>query len=194
MSQLYVDMTKTWYALCLVAVLLFHSGLAQAKDYQTIDWTALLPKADLDALLNPPEALNQIEDGSPEDQLANEVYAAIKQGADSAYQQALVSTNVVAELNGKAVRLPTYIVPLEFGETAQQVTSFFLVPYFGACIHVPPPPPNQIIYGEYKPGLKLESLYETFWISGVLSTSLTENDTATSAYSMKVEKVEPYDG
>ncbi|MEE2651153.1 MAG: DUF3299 domain-containing protein [Pseudomonadota bacterium] len=163
-----------------------------AKDYRTIEWTDLMPADDLDALLNPPEYLNEIEDGSEEDRIASQVYSAVKQANDSAYQRALSSTRVRPEFDGQSLRVPGFIVPLEFGATEKHVTRFFLVPYFGACIHVPPPPPNQIIYAEYDKGFVLESLYDPYWISGVLTTSLTENDTATSAYSIKVERVAPY--
>lgn len=186
-------------AVILAQLLLVGPGLvssqgAQAQmidGYRTIEWTDLMPEADLDALLNPPESLNDIADGSAEDKIASQIQMAIEQADDSRYQQALVSTRVVPVFDGQAVRLPGFIVPLEFGDE-QQVTRFFLVPYFGACIHVPPPPPNQIIYAEYDKGFKLESLYEPFWLSGVLSTTLIENDTATAAYAIKVDRMEPY--
>ena len=166
---------------------------AQVVDgYRTIEWTDLMPKDDLDALLNPPESLNDIPDGSAEDQIASQIQMAIEQASDSRYQQALVSTRVVPAFDGQAIRLPGFIVPLEFGEDQQQVTKFFLVPYFGACIHLPPPPPNQIIYAEYDKGFKLDSLYEPFWLSGTLSTTLIENDMATAAYTIKVDRLEPY--
>lgn len=187
-------------ALVLAYILLMHPLQAQSQDekagvvngYRTIEWTDLMPKEDLDALLNPPEYLIEIADGSAEDQIASQVQMAIAQAGDSRYQQALVSTSVVPVFDGKAIRLPGFIVPLDFGDERQQVTRFFLVPYFGACIHLPPPPPNQIIYAEYDKGFKLESLYEPFWLSGVLSTTLTENDTATSAYTIQVDRLEPY--
>ena len=67
------------------------------------------------------------------------------------------------------------------------ITEFFIVPFFGACIHVPPPPPNQIIYVKYPQGFKLEELYYPFWLSGMLKTSLVENDMATAAYAMDVK-------
>ncbi|MGL4829805.1 MAG: DUF3299 domain-containing protein, partial [Vibrio sp.] len=51
---------------------------------------------------------------------------------------------VRTELNGSRVKIPGFVIPLEGDD--QKVTEFLLVPYFGACIHVPPPPPNQIIY------------------------------------------------
>ncbi len=79
-----------------------------------------------------------------------------------------------------------------FYNDEQIITEFFLVPYFGACIHMPPPPPNQIIYVKYPKGLILEALYHPFWISGKLKTSLIENDMATAAYALDMEDYEPY--
>lgn len=160
--------------------------------YRTIEWTDLMPKEDLDALLNPPDSLSDIPDGSAEDQIASQMQLAIEQASDSRYQQALVSTRVVPAFDGQAVRLPGFVVPLGFGDDEKHVTSFFLVPYFGACIHMPPPPPNQIVYAEYSRGFELESLYEPFWISGVLRTTLVENDTASAAYSIEVDALELY--
>lgn len=57
---------------------------------------------------------------------------------------------------------------------------------------MPPPPPNQIIYAEYEPGIKLEALYDAFWINGKLSTTLIKNDMATAAYSIFVADIELY--
>lgn len=159
--------------------------------FKTIQWTDLMPKDDLDALLNPPSYVTDVEDGSFEDQIANQIQNTIAAANNDRYQQALVSTRVVSEMDGKAIRVPGYIVPLEFDDD-QTITQFFLVPFFGACIHVPPPPPNQIIFVEYPKGLKLKALYDPFWILGVVNVSLTENDLATAAYSMKMQNFEEY--
>lgn len=166
------------------------SGLNDAP-YQTIQWTDLMPQDDLDALLNPPAYLDEIEDGSEEDRLSSQFMLAMTQASDDRYQQALISTRIKPELDHQRIRLPGFIVPLEFGEQ-QTITRFFLVPYFGACIHVPPPPPNQIVYGVFEKGLKLEALHEPVWVTGLLKTTLTENDVATSAYAMEVAEVEIY--
>lgn len=178
----------------LTALLLFTSlpafSASNTASYQTVEWTDLMPQEDLEALLNPPEYLNEIADGSLEDQINSQLQGAMSVD-DSRYQQALSSAQIKEEFNDRKVRIPAFIVPLEYDE-AQKVTEFFLVPYFGACIHVPPPPPNQIIFAAYKPGLTLEALYDAFWISGTLQTTLTENDTATSAYSIDIDGIEPY--
>jgi len=168
--------------------------------YTEVEWTDLLPDEDLQALENPPEYLAEIEDGSENDQLSsqlkNETPSTPKangKASDSEvrYQQALTSKKIRPEFNGRYVRIPGFIVPLQFDDH-QTITTFFLVPFFGACIHMPPPPPNQIIYAEYEPGIKLAALYDPFWIDGKLSTTLMENDMATAAYSIDVASIEPY--
>lgn len=163
---------------------------ASESSYQTIEWTDLMPQEDLDALMNPPEYLNEITDGSLEDQISSQLKGAMSED-DSRYQQALSSTRIKPEFNNRKVRIPAFIVPLEYDDQ-QKVTQFFLVPYFGACIHVPPPPPNQIIFADYQQGMTLGALYDAFWIDGTMQTTLTENDTATSAYSIKIDNIEPY--
>jgi hypothetical protein len=160
-------------------------------NFKSIEWIDLIPKNDLDALLNPPDYIAEIKDGSIEDQMESQIQNAISAANDDSYQQALVSINVIPEMDKQAVKIPGFIVPLEFNED-ETVTQFFLVPYFGACIHQPPPPPNQIIFVNYPKGLVLESLYNPFWISGVLSTSVIQNDMATAAYTMEVLHYEIY--
>ena len=92
---------------------------------------------------------------------------------------------------GKKISIPGFVVPVGYNEQ-QQVTRFFLVPYFGACIHSPPPPPNQIIYVENTQGLELEYLYDPIWVSGTLTVDLFEDELATSAYVMSLEHYKPY--
>lgn len=164
---------------------------APSNEYVTIQWTDLLPQDEIDILSNPPSYINDIEDGSAEDQLGSSMNNSIVIEMEDRYQQALVSTRVKSEMDGRAVRIPGFIVPIEFnGE--QTITEFFLVPYFGACLHMPPPAPNQIIYVKSATGLKLEALYYPFWISGDLKASLVENDMATAAYSMEMANYEAY--
>ena len=159
--------------------------------FKSIEWTDLIPEKELAILSKPPSYIDEIEDGSVEDQISSQIQSALDIATDDPYQQALVSTNVIPEMNGKAVRIPGFVVPIEFDDD-QVITQFFLVPFFGACIHYPPPPPNQIILVNYPEGLKLDALYDPFWISGVLKTSITQNDLATSAYTMNMQYIENY--
>ena len=94
-------------------------------------------------------------------------------------------------LNNKKIRIPGFIVPVDFDDT-QVVTRFLLVPYFGACIHEPAPPPNQTIYAEFEPGYTLESLWDPFWIEGTLLTTRVEEDLATASYTLRADKIEPF--
>jgi hypothetical protein len=163
------------------------------KDYALTEWVALIPEQDLQVLMNPPDYLSAIAEGSDADQPgALPTGAAPEELAQiTRYKQALESTQVRPEFNDKAIRIPGFIVPLVFNEQ-NIVTTFFLVPFFGACIHQPPPPPNQIIFAEYEPGKKLDALYDAFWIEGTLHTKLIENDMAKAAYTMIVDSITPY--
>jgi hypothetical protein len=162
-----------------------------ASVFKTLEWDDLMPADDLDALQNPPNYLYDFEDDSDEDQINSQLANAVTNAVNDRYQQALVSTSIISEMDGRNVRVPGFVVPLEFDDE-QTITEFFLVPYFGACIHSPPPPPNQIIYVRAPKGIQLETLYDPFWISGKLSTKLVENYMATAAYSMEMEFYEDY--
>jgi len=166
---------------------------SQRVNYLEIEWTDLLPITDLDALLNPPEYIMDLEEGSTEDQIAMKMQGAMnnRQGTKSSYEKALISTNIIEAMDKKNIEIPGFIVPVEFNDE-QVVTSFFLVPYFGACLHMPPPPPNQIIYIEIENGFILESFYDPVVISGKLSVALFEDQIATSAYTMTMDKIRMY--
>ena len=166
--------------------------LLPASEFTTIQWTELMPNDDLEAPLNPPNYVTDVEDGSFEDQIRNQIHNAIGAANDDRYQQALSSTRIIPEMDGEAIRIPGFIVPLEFDDD-QTITQFFLVPFFGACIHLPPPPPNQIIFVESPDGIQLDALYNPFWISGILKTSTTQNDVATAAYSLRLQYFEEYE-
>ena len=167
------------------------SGRIKSNSFRTVEWLDLMPKNNLDALLNPPDYVSQMEEGAFEDEILTELRNMPKEISDP-YQQALVSTDVIKEMNGQRIRIPGFIVPLEFGEK-KKVTQFFLVPYFGACIHVPPPPPNQIIFVTSKKGLAIKELYDPLWIYGIISTSRVENDVALAAYKMEMKFSEIYE-
>lgn len=179
-------------------VLSIHSTAAGASSenpdsqgFQTIGWTDLIPPDVLEILMNPPSYLSEIEDGSVEDQITGQIKSSIAAASDDAYQQALASTEVMAEMDGAKVRLPGFIVPLEFDDDLT-VTQFYLVPYFGACLHMPPPPPNQIVLVDFPEGMPVMELYAPFWILGEMSTTLQESEMATAAYSMMMADFEPY--
>jgi hypothetical protein len=98
---------------------------------------------------------------------------------------------VRSDLNNKDVRIPGFMVPLEYKER-EVVTRFLLVPYFGACYHEPPPPPNQTIYAVYEPGYELGEIWQPIWIEGTISVSRVEEDLATASYSVSATAIEEY--
>lgn len=164
---------------------------AEETQFQTVEWVDLIPPEVLEILLNPPAYISEIEDGSPEDQITSQISNATLEEEEDVYQRALASTDVNTELDGQSVRIPGFVVPLEFDE-AQTISQFFLVPYFGACLHMPPPPPNQIILVDAPAGVQMAALYEPFWIEGQISTTVSENDMAKSAYAMQLHRLTPY--
>ncbi|MDX1626150.1 MAG: DUF3299 domain-containing protein [Wenzhouxiangellaceae bacterium] len=101
------------------------------------------------------------------------------------------SFETVGTLDGQRVRLPGFVVPVETDEEGR-LTEFFLVPYFGACIHVPPPPANQIVDGRLVEPIRMVVIWEAFLMEGVLQVEEVSNATADSAYSMQVEALRPY--
>ncbi len=147
---------------------------------ETLEWDQLMP-ADytLDGLLDEAE-VSGLDDLDP---AAGQLMEKL--------QQALQSAPVVPEMAGKMARIPGFVVPIE-GE-GQVVYKFFLVPYFGACIHVPPPPSNQIIYVHYEPGVTLESIYDAVWLTGKLKTENFSHELAASGYAMEAFRIEPYE-
>lgn len=185
-------MTARFKHSLLITLLLSISSLVYAQKYQEIEWIDLLPKEDLEALQNPPAELANIADGSAADRIAQSIGQAMQPEKDTPYYRALVSTRIRPEYNKQKIKIAAFIVPLEFDDN-QIVTEFFLVPYFGACIHVPPPPPNQIILARSKKGIKLESIYNPFWLTGTMSTEIVEHEIATAAYQMDIDGVSNYD-
>ena len=105
--------------------------------------------------------------------------------------QAAPNAPVLPELNGQYVKIPGFVVPLE--GTAELTTEFLLVPYFGACIHVPPPPSNQIVYVTFKNGVPIDNLYDAVWVVGKLSTDGWSGDIATVGYTLEGVEVLPYE-
>ncbi len=75
---------------------------------------------------------------------------------------------VVEELDGKVVRIPGYLLPLEF--SGKKVTEFLLVPWVGACIHTPPPPPNQIVHVKPDQPVEMTGMFAPVWVTGPLDT------------------------
>ncbi len=101
------------------------------------------------------------------------------------------ATDTLKKLEGKLVRIPGFVVPLD--DFQDEGAEFLLVPYYGACVHTPPPPPNQIVMVSMtgKKAIKL-NLFDAVWLSGRLKIASVESPYGTVGYQLEGMKVEPY--
>ena len=122
-----------------------------------------------------------------------QVFTSIQASFDADYQATLTSTNTVKTLHNRAVTINGFIVPLDVNDQ-REILSFFLVPYFGACIHFPPPAPNQMIYVRSPEGFTMDGSSDAYTISGILQVAMFEDPVGTSAYLMDAVSIQPFSG
>lgn len=94
---------------------------------------------------------------------------------------------VVPELDGQRVRIGGYVVPLDFEAT--RITEFLLVPFVGACIHVPPPPANQIIYIKAAEGFEIAEVFDPVYVTGTMRTKGEVTGLAEAGYTIEAEEI-----
>jgi hypothetical protein len=100
------------------------------------------------------------------------------------------ATKLNEDLNGALVKIPGFIIPLE--QSAKGVTEFMLVPYVGACIHTPPPPPNQLVLVNSKKPWPSDNLWDPVWVSGIMRTQLQSTDLGETGYAIVADAMEVY--
>lgn len=100
------------------------------------------------------------------------------------------ASDSLKSLDGKMVKIPGFMVPLE--DTAKQVTEFLLVPSPQACIHVPPPPPNQMVLVEMEPGVDSKVEYGPIWVIGQFLIQSKKHQYGEASFTMKGMRIEPY--
>jgi len=93
-------------------------------------------------------------------------------------------------LDGAYIRMPGYVLPLQIG--SEGISEFILVPYIGACIHVPPPPPNQLVFVNATTPWPGDNLWEAVVVTGTLQTRLQSTELAEIGYALAAEKIEIY--
>lgn len=147
---------------------------APAGAARELDWDELLPQ----------DARARFSGGPPPP-----THDTLGEGGLAAQQMMDFSVNKA--LDGALIKIPGFIVPLDVGKDGL-VTDFFLVPYFGACIHVPPPPPNQIVHVRISKGIALDSIYEAYWITGRMKVVNKSTRLGASAYQLAASNVEIY--
>lgn len=154
---------------------------AFAEESKTLTWDDLLPEGELERL---------------EEIWAQDTYLLHDTPEDSFYgaTPAQIGTfNVVDDLDGQTVRLPGFVLPFEYVASGE-ISEFLLVPYFGACIHSPPPPPNQIVYVTAEKPMALGEQWNPIWAVGTLRTTNHYNDLGNAAYTLEIQGWETYDG
>jgi hypothetical protein len=112
------------------------------------------------------------------------------EGGPPAVQKQTTTFN--AELADLNVRLPGFVVPIGTPRNGL-ITEFFLVPYIGACIHVPPPPPNQMVYVTSASGIPADAIHEAYWVTGKMRVESRTTPLGTAAYAVAASKVDLYE-
>lgn len=143
---------------------------------RTITWAQLIPDGwdpykDLKAL-----NLGGLKDNDPK---ADEALKKMRQMWDNA--------PINPAVLGQSVRLPGFMVPLE--DLPEGSKEFLLVPYFGACVHSPPPPANQIVHVVLDKPTQRFRLMDTLWVSGALSATKTDSHMGVASYRIDAKHV-----
>jgi len=154
-------------------------GASVSGSTRTIGWEQLIPAGwdpykDLKAL-----NLDTLKDNDPK---AEEALKKMRQMWDNAPINPLIL--------GQSVRLPGYVVPLE--DLAAGIKEFLLVPYFGACVHSPPPPANQIVHVLLDKPAKNLRLMDVVWVNGPMSATKTDSHMGVASYRIDAKAVTPY--
>jgi len=155
--------------------------ITESSDPREIEWDDLIPPDFQPTKLLGDINLDEISDDDPR---AQEVMDKLKTLWDQA--------PIREEMDGQEVKLPGFIVPVEADE--HETTGFLLVPYYGACVHVPPPPANQTVYVVTETGKGASpELFDVIWVSGMMSVNRIENDIAEAGYTIYASAIEPYE-
>jgi hypothetical protein len=173
---------KIWFSLILFITVQLPISCVLAEPAKELAWDAMIPDD-----FRPDKIMSQFGDISALDDNDPRAQKILEQ-LEAAWKEA----PVVESLDGKRIKLPGFVVPIE-GD-GKKLSEFLLVPYYGACIHVPPPPANQTVYVKVPKGdAKIRQAFDTVWVTGVLSAKSFNSDLATAGYQLQAEEVTPYD-
>ncbi len=155
------------------------AAAAAPTGFRTITWESLVP-ADWDPFKDFKGLdLGSLQDGDPK---AAQMMKRMREVWDTA--------PVNQKLIGQSVRIPGFVVPLE--DSKDGLKEFLLVPYFGACVHSPPPPSNQIIHVLPKSPAKGLRSMDAVWITGTLRNQQTDSYMGASSWRLEAVGVAPY--
>lgn len=153
-----------------LAATAFTPSIARAEEYIDLDWSDLLPENETAV----PTFLRGMID---------------HQQAPLNSEQP-TSSGVRTDWNSQIVRLPGFIVPIDY--SGASVTAFILVPYAGACVHVPPPPANQLVFVTTQTPYESKGLYEPVNVIGMFGVSSLRTHLADIGYAISAEKIEAF--
>ena len=173
---------KYWFVMVLFFAFQFSLSSVHAEPVQDLVWDDMIPKDYRpDKIMGQFGDIKELDDDDPRaKKIMEELKAAWKMAP------------VVESLDGKRVKIPGFVVPIE-GD-GKKLSEFLLVPYYGACIHVPPPPANQTVYVRVpKGGAQIRKAFDAVWITGTLSAKSFDSDLATAGYQLEAEEVTPYE-
>jgi hypothetical protein len=154
---------------------------------RAIKWEDLVPKdwRPDDILARYAQKTGKLEDNDPRvKKMVNEL------------REAWLKAPAVPELNGIKVRIAGYVVPLDgdYGLEGVKTSEFLLVPYVGACIHVPPPPANQTLMVKARPeDATVRRYFDAVWVTGTLAVERASHELADTAYRLDALYIEPYE-
>ena len=143
---------------------------ARAEEVIDLEWRDLLPEG--------------------ETVIPNVLSGLINHDEAPLYSQQPASSGVRTDWNGRIVRIPGYIVPIDYNGT--RVTAFILVAYVGACVHVPPPPANQLVFVTTSKPYESSGLFEAVNVTGMFGVSSLSTQLADIGYALSADKIEPF--
>jgi hypothetical protein len=157
-------------ALAALAAFVAVPSAGLAKEYIDLNWRDLVPEG--------------------QDVIPPFLQGMIPHDENNLFAQQPPSQGVRSEWNGQIVRLPGFIVPIDFSGTG--VTAFILVPFVGACVHVPPPPANQLVFVTTAKPYESSGLFEAVNVTGMFGTASTSTQLADIAYALSADHIEPF--
>ena len=170
-----------------IAATLALCGTAIADDARELTWEELIPEGEV---LQQPAVPTTPHGGGGDDLFGGDDYK--EDTIDQMFAPPPQPVGGVDELDGVLIKLPGFIVPLEL-DGEGKVSEFLLVPYFGACIHYPPPPPNQMVYISTDDPIDMEMTWAPIWVTGELQTARQRSEYGAVEYSMAAQIIEEYE-
>jgi hypothetical protein len=151
-----------------------------AEDVYVIEWNTLVPADyDPDELIRKYSA--EVAGLKDDDPRAKELAESMRRAWEHA--------PVVTFLNDKVVKLSGFIMSVE--GNGEALTEFLLVPYFGACIHTPPPPSNQIVFVRtHSRPFPISRSFERIVVTGRLRTEHARSALASASYAIDATRIE----